>query len=434
VCTRYSRGQIIWAQCVHDTGDPRCLQVLHFFKNLANGKVTITTQNILATHRLHYSGQSEPPRSPAILATNSRLTILRGKLLRDYADRHSCLIHETDSPTTVPYNPSASPDVLDIAVTENLPTPVYLTACSALSSDHLPVLIDTRCRSSFLNLLDRPDFRRTDWSKFHACLDNNIPFNSETADEASIDTCVENLTNAISGALELSTPKSRPRADPRPPIPARIRDEIRLKNRLRRRWQLTRDPALKAEVNRLQRSVTLQLQEWRNDQWSDTLGALHPEDQSLWRMTKMVMRVTTPTPRWELLSGLRESRGLSRQSWGSVSAGSRPIGPGSYWDGWCGFASVLLWARKRTHVDRLRGGSWCLPGSQYQQGTRPDGIPNRALKHLLVALFNAILRTQYFPPVWKHARVISILKPGNDLALPSSYRPISLLDTIGKVF
>jgi hypothetical protein len=53
---------------------------------------------------------------------------------------------------------------------------------------------------------------------------------------------------------------------------------------------------LNAEVNRLQRSVTFQLQEWRNDQWSGTLEALHPEDQSLWRMTKRVMRVTTPPP------------------------------------------------------------------------------------------------------------------------------------------
>ena len=70
----------------------------------------------------------------------------------------------------------------------------------------------------------------------------------------------------------------------------------------------------------------------------------------------------------------------------------------------------------------------------------PDGILNRDLKHLpqrmillLVALFNAILRTQYFPPVCKHTRVISILKPGKDRALPSSYRPISLLDMIGKI-
>jgi hypothetical protein len=93
-----------------------------------------------------------------------------------------------------------------------------------------------------------------------------IPFNTETADEAGIDTCIENLTSAISGVLDRSNHKSRPRADPRPPVASCILDEIRLKNRLRRKWQRTGDPALKAEVNRLQRSVTLQLQEWRNDQ------------------------------------------------------------------------------------------------------------------------------------------------------------------------
>ena len=33
-----------------------------------------------------------------------------------------------------------------------------------------------------------------------------------------------------------------------------------------------------------------------NDQWSATLEYLHPEDQSLWRMTKRVMRFPTPSP------------------------------------------------------------------------------------------------------------------------------------------
>jgi hypothetical protein len=170
---------------------------------------------------------------------NYRLTTVRGELLGDYADRNSCLIHGPDSPTTVPYNPSATLDVLDIAITKNFVTPVYLTACSALRSDHLRILIDTTCRSSFLNPPDRTDFKRTDWSKFQECLENVIPFNAETADEVGIDACVGTLTSAISGALEVSTPKSRPRADPRPPIPARIQDEIRLKNRLMRQWQIT---------------------------------------------------------------------------------------------------------------------------------------------------------------------------------------------------
>jgi hypothetical protein len=71
----------------------------------------------------------------------------------------------------------------------------------------------------------------------------------------------------------------------------------------------------------------------------------------------------------------------------------------------------------------------------------PNGIPNRALKHLpqrtvslLAQIFNAALLTHRFRTVWKHAGVISILKLGKVPALPSSYRPIGLLDTIGKLF
>jgi hypothetical protein len=82
-----------------------------------------------------------------------------------------------------------------------------------------------------------------------------------------------------------------------------------------------------------------------------------------------------------------------------------------------------------------------IRGLKVSKAPGPNGIPNRALKHLpqrmvslLVLIFNAIHLTHHFRTAWKHARVISILKPGKDAALPSSYRPISLLDTIGKLF
>jgi hypothetical protein len=64
-----------------------------------------------------------------------------------------------------------------------------------------------------------------------------------------------------------------------------------------------------------------------------------------------------------------------------------------------------------THPAEDQDAIW---GLKISKALGPDGIPNRALKHfpqrvilLLVALFNAIFRTQYFPSVWKHARVIS---------------------------
>jgi hypothetical protein len=65
----------------------------------------------------------------------------------------------------------------------------------------------------------------------------------------------------------------------------------------------------------------------------------------------------------------------------------------------------------------------------------PNGIPNRVLRHhpkrtitFLTKVCNAFLLRQYFPPAWKHARVVSMLKPERTLSL------FSLLDTAVKLF
>jgi hypothetical protein len=63
----------------------------------------------------------------------------------------------------------------------------------------------------------------------------------------------------------------------------------------------------------------------------------------------------------------------------------------------------------------------------------PKYLPMRAVS-LLVQIFNAILCTHHFPLVWKHVRVISILKPGKEPAQLTTYGPISLLDTLVKLF
>ncbi|XP_076224455.1 uncharacterized protein LOC143174605 [Nomia melanderi] len=70
-----------------------------------------------------------------------------------------------------------------------------------------------------------------------------------------------------------------------------------------------------------------------------------------------------------------------------------------------------------------------------------DNIPNIALKNLprntillYTILFNNMLNHSYFPVEWKNAKTIAILKKGKDKSNPSSYRPISLLSNIGKVY
>ncbi|GBP03474.1 Probable RNA-directed DNA polymerase from transposon BS [Eumeta japonica] len=70
-----------------------------------------------------------------------------------------------------------------------------------------------------------------------------------------------------------------------------------------------------------------------------------------------------------------------------------------------------------------------------------DGVSNKAIKcfsqpllSLLVAIFNACLRNCYFAPAWKEAQVIGIHKPGKPRDLPASYRPISLLSGLAKLY
>jgi hypothetical protein len=60
-------------------------------------------------------------------------------------------------------------------------------------------------------------------------------------------------------------------------------------------------------------------------------------------------------------------------------------------------------------------------------------LPIIGIKYL-TQIFNAVLLTGYFPAQWKVAQIILILKPGKPPDELKSYRPISLLSIVSKVF
>ena len=49
-------------------------------------------------------------------------------------------------------------------------------------------------------------------------------------------------------------------------------------------------------------------------------------------------------------------------------------------------------------------------------------------------IINACLRGEVFPGQWKRGKVVMILKPDKTPRTAASYRPIALLDVIGKVY
>jgi len=138
---------------------------------------------------------------------------MRWVKLRDNADEKSSLNFEPETLTTNPCNPSATPDVFGIIITKHLPCPVHLT-CFALGSNHLPLIIDTVCRLSFLHPSDRPDFSRTDWAKFQAYLEDEILINPDLHNRVANHTCIEKMFGAVMKALPASTPERCPHDDP----------------------------------------------------------------------------------------------------------------------------------------------------------------------------------------------------------------------------
>lgn len=71
----------------------------------------------------------------------------------------------------------------------------------------------------------------------------------------------------------------------------------------------------------------------------------------------------------------------------------------------------------------------------------PDGVPDMVIKEVVVMeteilmdLFNSCLKQGLFPCAWKVSKLVLLRKGDKPLENPSSYRPICLLNTVGKLF
>jgi hypothetical protein len=85
----------------------------------------------------------------------------------------------------------------------------------------------------------------------------------------------------------------------------------------------------------------------------------------------------------------------------------------------------------RSMIDRLR--STKAPGYDLITGRILKELPDIGIKAITL-IFNSILRIGYFQGQWKVSQIIPLLKPGKPAEEVTSYRPISLLQIISKLF
>nr|AAQ75088.1 pol protein [Drosophila virilis] len=337
---------------------------------------------------------------------------------------------------------------------------------------------------------------RSNLEIFHQKLESSINLNIEIDCINDIDDMLENFMSKLHIAAEASNSRSAMASiipphqnssnntlnnennnnvnldlsSPQPlPLSAFIRTDehrelMRLKRRLRKRWARTRQLDHWLEWQRVGRQLANQLEQQRRDYVDYVLSNADPQKKgafNLWHATKYLKRQPHAQPSVRNLNGhwCQSAEEQAEAFADELQARFTPFNLAP--SGQCERVKRTLNQQVNLYDNTLnainpqypilsshiRHVTLCelntyIGHLQMRKAPGLDQIDNYLIRSLpqkarlfLLLLFNGMLRLRYFPSAWKCAAVRMILKSGNRSAANlNSYRPISLLSTISKLF
>jgi len=202
--------------------------------------------------------------------------------------------------------------------------------------------------------------------------------------------------------------------------------------RAARRRERERSESLKTEYRQSRKQLTAAIRSAQRSCWEEICDAVESDPWGLpYRI--VTKKIATHPP------GL-EAKGREAQIANHLFPASPlvnweeiPINPECRQVGASAQADAMFFTAEELSVaaERLPSGKAC----------GPDGIPNEVLRLVahhkpqsLLDVYNACLRQAHFPAVWKRARLVLLHKgPGKPIEDPSSFRPLSMLNTAGKL-
>lgn len=381
----------------------------------------------------------------------SRLNTTRGRQLQDTIKTNKYNTASSGEPTYWPTDSNKIPDVLDFFITNGIgKTYINVESSLELSSDHTPVIMTIS--TALIHKTTNPTLhnKKTDWNAFSKIMNERINLNMPLKNEIDIDDANEHLVTVIQETAWETTPKP----DNKQQIndyPMDIKNNITIKRRLRRKWQLSRDPIDKKNLNKATKKLKKLIYDYNNNNIQNNLKnltATQATEYSLWKITKKLKRPPTQIPpikkadnQWaksdnERAETFAEHLASVFTSWPAIQSPSdhenmiaefleSPL-PMSLPINNFSFTEVQKAIKYKINTKKS-------PGYDLITGKILNELPKKAIV-FLTALFNSVLRTSHIPNQWKVAQIIMIPKPGKPPTEVSSYRPISLLPIISKLF
>ncbi|GFW36435.1 probable RNA-directed DNA polymerase from transposon X-element [Trichonephila clavipes] len=284
----------------------------------------------------------------------------------------------------------------------------------------------------------------TDWKAFKINLNKNLSlFDFHPNNINNTNDLEQKITEFTEAVIDTHSHASRPiETDRRNFTPHNINQLIKIKNYFRKRYHQTLNPIFKSH-NRAQSDLKKELKKYNDIIWQKRLEALNTADNSLWRTQKFFKNKRPKIPPLNCATGTAvtdqqkanllatniknnfvendredDSYNQNDELINTTVNNFLSTPPNSFIEP--ALPDEIIHYIKHVNAKKVPG---------------KDSITNRMLKNfpIKLILINKILKFNHFPNNWKEAIIFPINKPDKDPHLASSYRPISLLSTIGKL-
>jgi hypothetical protein len=378
----------------------------------------------------------------------SRITTTKGRELLLSINNNNLQYISTREPTYWPTDQRKIPDLLDFGITKRISLDnMDVKSCLDLTSDHTPILLTIYTTPIGKQKKSSLTSNKTNWNIFRTMIEENLPSDMPLKTNLDIDKAVTTFTKAVQQAGWTATP-DRDDTHIQVKNPAPLQEMIHLKRKARKRWQKTRSPEDFQAYQRLAKALKKLIHQLKNDAIQDYLRDLSPTqetDYSLWKATRKLKQPTMHIPpiRKPDNTWARTSQQKATAFATHLSLVFQPHPPlTSVTDD----ESNQLTTNTPPINEPIRKTTRSEVENNIHHGIKNkkapghDLITGEILKRLpdkgyiiLTQIYNAILRTGYFPSQWKAAQILMIHKPGKNPNDITSYRPISLLPTLAKI-
>jgi Reverse transcriptase (RNA-dependent DNA polymerase)/Endonuclease-reverse transcriptase len=374
-----------------------------------------------------------------------------GRVLYNELNYTNFLIHHPPTHTYCPMSDRKTHSTIDLILTNGHHDISQPLTIDEFTSDHLPVVFSVYSGTFNTNPQTTiPSYKNANWPSFMSYINQKINLQGVSLSTINgpfeIDRMVDNLTTAILEAKTIAIPNIVPYR-----YKLKLTNEVielkTFRNLCRRRWSRNKNRNLKKFVNKLSNEIRLRIFALRTRNWDKLLQSCHGRPTKLWKVTKLLKNRNRVFPPLKSNGSVHvtnsEKSELVAQTFSNVFQ-HHNLNNNSELDTAIGESITSI----ENSTPELTADMLVTPSEirniirtlRPTNSAGPDQINNKLLKKLprkaivyATHIFNGCLKYSYFPTCWKIANVIPILKPGKDPTDPKSYRPISLLDTLGKI-